>query len=243
VVSTEALVRWEHPRRGLVLPAEFVPLAEATGLIVPIGSGVLHEACLQTARWRALPDLGGLTVSVNLSPRQLQDGVVEDVRAALAASGLPPAALVLEITETLLVGRADAAAARLDELKALGVRLAVDDFGTGYSSLSYLSQLPVDVLKVDRSFVAGIADGGSVGTLAHAIIALAGSMALESVAEGVETPEQAQALLASGCTTLQGFLLSRPVPADRLPGAAAAVRDRLAMLAEALDTAGRPPRQ
>ena len=229
VVSTEALVRWEHPGRGLVLPAEFVPLAESTGLIVPIGSGVLHEACRQTALWRRQPDLRELTVSVNLSPRQLHEpAIVEDVRAALASSGLPPAALVLEVTEDLLLDRADAAAARLDELKALGVRLAVDDFGTGCSSLSSLSRLPVDVLKVDRSFVSGTADGGALGALAYAVIALAGSMSLEVVAEGVETPEQSRALIASGCTTLQGHLLSRPVPADLLPGVAAALRDRLA---------------
>jgi EAL domain-containing protein (putative c-di-GMP-specific phosphodiesterase class I) len=234
-VSTEALVRWEHPRRGLVSPAEFVPLAETTGLIVPIGSTVLHEACRQTAHWRTLPELHDLTVSVNLSPRQLQEsGLVADVQAALTASGLPPCALVLEITETLLVGEADAAAARLDALKALGVRLAVDDFGTGYSSLAYLSRLPVDILKVDRSFVADIADNGSGGTLAYAIIALADSMSLETVAEGVETPEQSKALVASGCTKLQGFLLSRPVTAVRLPGVAAELRDRLAMVAAPL---------
>ena len=244
VVSTEALVRWQHPRRGLVPPAEFVPLAEATGLIVPIGSTVLHEACRQTAQWRSQPGLHDLTVSVNLSPRQLQeDGLVEDVRAALSGSGLPAGALVLEITETLLVGQADAAATRLDELKALGVRLAVDDFGTGYSSLSYLSQLPVDILKVDRSFVGGIADGGPLGTLAYAIIALAGSMSLETVAEGVETPEQSQALVASGCTNLQGSLLSRPVPAEALPGVVAELHDRLALIAASLAPSRAPGSQ
>jgi diguanylate cyclase (GGDEF)-like protein len=237
VVGTEALLRWEHPRRGLVPPAGFVPLAEDTGLIVAIGSVVLHEACRQTAAWRERPELAALTLSVNLSPRQLAEpGLLDDVRAALVSSGLPPRALVLEITENLLVGDIDGASARLDELKALGVRLAVDDFGTGYSSLSYLSRLPVDVLKVDRSFVAGIVDGVSAGKLAWAVLALADSLELETVAEGVETPEQAQALLAEGCTRLQGFLYSRPVPGPVLPGTVAALRDRLSMAAEALTT-------
>jgi diguanylate cyclase (GGDEF)-like protein len=230
VVSTEALLRWEHPRRGLVSPAEFVPLAEDTGLIVALGSFVLREACRQTAEWRRSPELADLTVSVNLSPRQLQEpGLLDDVHDALAASGLPACALVLEITENLLVRDVEQASQRLNSLKALGVRLAVDDFGTGYSSLSYLSRLPVDILKVDKSFVAGIADEDSAGKLAWAVLALASSLDLETVAEGVETPEQADALLAQGCTRLQGFLYSRPVPGAVLPGTAAALRDRLAM--------------
>ena len=237
VVGTEALLRWEHPRRGLVPPGEFVPLAEDTGLIVPIGSMVLHEACRQTAQWREVPETAHLTLSVNLSPRQLSEPtLIEDVRDALVSSGLPPRALVLEITENLLVGDIAGASSRLDELKALGVRLAVDDFGTGYSSLSYLSRLPVDVLKVDRSFVAGIVDGVSAGKLAWAVLALADSLDLETVAEGVETPEQAQALLTEGCTRLQGFLYSRPVPAAILPGTVAALGDRLSMVATALRT-------
>ncbi len=230
VVSTEALLRWEHPRRGLVSPAEFVPLAEDTGLIVALGAFVLREACRQTAAWRRTPELADLTVSVNLSPRQLQEpGLLRDVRDALATSGLPAGALVLEITENLLVRDVEQASERLNSLKDLGVRLAVDDFGTGYSSLSYLSRLPVDILKVDKAFVAGIADEDSAGKLAWAVLALASSLDLETVAEGVETPEQAEALLAQGCTRLQGFLYSRPVPGAVLPGTAAALRDRLAM--------------
>ena len=237
VVGTEALLRWEHPLRGLVPPGDFVPLAEDTGLILPIGSVVLHEACRQTAQWRLVPEMAHLTLSVNLSPRQLSEpGLIDDVRAALQASGLPPRALVLEITENLLVGDIAGASTRLDELKSLGVRLAVDDFGTGYSSLSYLSRLPVDVLKVDRSFVAGIVDGVSAGKLAWAVLALAASLDLETVAEGVETPEQAQALLAGGCTRMQGFLYSRPVPGAILPGTLAALTDRLSMTAAALAT-------
>jgi diguanylate cyclase (GGDEF)-like protein len=235
VVSTEALLRWEHPRHGLVSPAEFVPLAEDTGLIVAMGRHVLREACRQTAEWRRSPELADLTVSVNLSPRQLQEPLLLDhVRDALAASGLPAHALVLEITENLLVRDVEQAAHRLDSLKSLGVRLAVDDFGTGYSSLSYLSRLPVDILKVDKAFVAGIADETSAGKLAWAVLALAESLALQTVAEGVETPEQVQALLAYDCTRLQGFLFSRPVPAAILPGTAAALRDRMQMAATAL---------
>ena len=230
VVSTEALLRWEHPRRGLVSPAEFVPLAEDTGLIVEIGNRVLREACRQTAVWRASSELAHLAVSVNLSPRQLQEpGLLDDVREALEDSGLPARALVLEITESLLVHDVEQAARRLDSLKRLGVRLAVDDFGTGYSSLSYLSRLPVDILKVDKAFVAGIDADSSAGRLAGAVLALARSLDLETIAEGVETPEQADALIAQGCTLLQGFLYARPVPAAVLPGTAAALRDRLAM--------------
>jgi EAL domain-containing protein (putative c-di-GMP-specific phosphodiesterase class I) len=247
VVSTEALLRWEHPRRGLVSPAEFVPLAEDTGLIVAIGTFVLREACRQTAEWRRTRELADLTVSVNLSPRQLQEpGLLDDVHEALAVSGLPACALVLEITENLLVRDVEQAADRLNSLKALGVRLAVDDFGTGYSSLSYLSRLPVDILKVDKAFVAGIADQDSAGKLAWAVLALASSLELETVAEGVETPEQVEALLAQGCTRLQGFLYSRPVPGPVLPGTAAALRDRLAMAERArhvVPGARRPQRE
>ena len=228
VASTEALLRWEHPRRGLVPPGEFVPLAEDTGLIVPIGAHVLREACRQTAEWRSTPGLGDLAVSVNLSPRQLSEpDLLDDVRDALEASGLPPGALVLEITESLLVSDVAQASTRLDSLKALGVRLAVDDFDTGYSSLSYLSRLPVDILKVDKSIVAGLSDGASAGKLAGAVLALAESLGLETVAEGVETLAQAAALVAQECTMLQGYLYSRPVPAATLPDVARALRDGL----------------
>jgi diguanylate cyclase (GGDEF)-like protein len=236
VVSTEALLRWEHPQRGLVGPMEFIPLAEETGLIVPMGAFVLREACRQTALWRQTPELADLSVSVNLSPRQLQEpGLLDDVEDALALSGLPACALVLEITENLLVRDVEQAIERMESLKALGVRIAVDDFGTGYSSLSYLSRLPVDILKVDKAFVAGIADErDSNGKLAWAVLALAGSLALETVAEGVETQAQAEALLAHGCTQLQGYLYSRPVPAAHLPAAATAACARMRHMSPAL---------
>jgi diguanylate cyclase (GGDEF)-like protein len=228
VTSTEALVRWRHPRRGTVAPSEFVPLAEDTGMIAAIGSFVLHEACHQTAQWRELPELADLSVSVNLSPRQLAEPhLLEDVRAALAASGLPAHALVLEITESLFVQDLESASARLLAFKALGVRLAVDDFGTGYSSLSYLSRLPVDILKVDRSFVAGVGSHGPEAKLAAVVLALAASLDLETIAEGVETAEQADALVAQGCTMLQGYRFSRPVSPDALPEVASVLRRRM----------------
>ena len=227
VIGVEALVRWQHHRRGLVPPADFVPLAEETGLIVPMGAVTLHRACAATAGWDAA--MRPLTLSVNVSPRQLSEPDLVDVVAdALAASGLPPSRLVLEITESLLVQDLDACTARLDRLKALGVRLAVDDFGTGYSSLSYLSRLPVDTLKIDRSFVAGVTDGGPQGRLAGAIVALASSLSLTTVAEGVECPAQAEALMAMGATVVQGFAYAPPVPAELVPQTVAEVDRALA---------------
>jgi EAL domain-containing protein (putative c-di-GMP-specific phosphodiesterase class I) len=242
VTSVEALVRWLHPRRGTVAPAEFVPLAEDTGLITAIGSFVLHEACRQTARWREQPGLQRLGVSVNLSPRQLAEpDLIDDVRSALAASGLPASALVLEITESLFVQDLVSASARLQSLKDLGVRLAVDDFGTGYSSLSYLSRLPVDILKVDRSFVAGLGtDDSPDGKLVSVVLALAASLGLETIAEGVEDQRQADALVVQGCTNLQGYHYSRPVAPDAFVATAARLRSR--MLVGALPVARRGER-
>jgi diguanylate cyclase (GGDEF)-like protein/PAS domain S-box-containing protein len=226
--GVEALVRWQHPGRGLVSPADFIPLAEETGLVVPLGRWVLREAVRQAARWRA--DLGAAAaadyVSVNVSAQQLRDDhFVAEVRDALAEEGLPPECLLLEITETALVHDTPATVARLAALKALGVRLAVDDFGTGYSSLGYLQRFPVDVLKIDRVFVDGLQRGGSDAALARTVVALGGSLGLRTVAEGVETAEQAAALRAMGCTYAQGFLFARPLTAAaveaRLRGAAA----------------------
>jgi diguanylate cyclase (GGDEF)-like protein/PAS domain S-box-containing protein len=230
--GAEALVRWQHPRRGLVSPADFIPLAEETGLVVPLGRWVLREAVRQAARWRADlgPDAAVGYVSVNVSAQQLRDDhFVAEVRDALAEEGLPPGCLLLEITETALVHDTPAAVARLAALKAVGVRLAVDDFGTGYSSLGYLQRFPVDVLKIDRVFVDGLQRGGSDAALARTVVALGGSLGLRTVAEGVETAEQAAALRAMGCTYAQGFLFARPLAAAaleaRLRAAAAAPAD------------------
>jgi diguanylate cyclase (GGDEF)-like protein/PAS domain S-box-containing protein len=209
VYGVEALLRWNHPTRGAMLPDQFIPLAEETGLIIPIGRWVLNVACrdakvIQTALNREAP----LTMSVNLSVRQLQsETIVADVRQALDESGLEPAALVLEITESVMLADTDLAVRRLQELKELGVRLAMDDFGTGYSSLSYLGRFPVDILKMDRSFLAS----RSNDSLAAAIIALGENLTLEVVAEGVEHPEQALWLQDVGCELGQGFHFARPM--------------------------------
>ncbi|MBK5305426.1 MAG: EAL domain-containing protein [Frankiaceae bacterium] len=217
VVGSEALLRWNHPELGLMPPAEFVPVAEETGLIIAIGRQVLCDATAQTARWNAVPNTPPLMVSVNISARQLMDGaVVEHVREALMRSGLPAHRLTLELTESLLVHDIDVAAGILSELKALGVKLAIDDFGTGYSSLSYLARLPVDILKVDKSFVAGVERDASEARLAATVVALARSLELQTVVEGVETESQLAALRMLGCTLFQGYLWSPPVDAGRL---------------------------
>jgi diguanylate cyclase (GGDEF)-like protein/PAS domain S-box-containing protein len=207
VVGVEALVRWRRPGRGLIPPDQFIPLAEEMGLIVPLGAWVLLEACRQAVAFRGDGDV--LYMSVNISMKQLQLGdIVADVRDALAESGLAPGSLVLEITETAMMSDTDLAVHRLEELKALGVRLALDDFGTGYSSLSYLSRLPVDVLKMDRSF---LRDGATPDGLAAAVVALGKTLNLQVIAEGIELEEQWHALRDLGCTFGQGFYFARPM--------------------------------
>jgi diguanylate cyclase (GGDEF)-like protein len=213
----EALARWRHPRLGLVPPAEFVPLAEDRGLIVPLGQWVLRRACQQTAEWQTLhPSEPPLGVAVNLSAGQLRPGLVETVAAALGESGLAARCLTLEITESLLMDESAESFGYLTELKALGVRLAIDDFGTGYSSLGRLRTLPIDELKIDRSFVADIAPGATGGPLVTAVTAMARALGLEVVAEGVETFEQLRFLLRRGCNAVQGYLVGRPVPASTI---------------------------
>ena len=208
----EALLRWIHPTRGVIAPAQFIPLAEETGLIIPMGRWVVREACREAVGLQAkFPRPIPLTMSVNLSVKQLQsDTIVADVRDALESSRLEPSSLVLEVTETVMMADADTALARLSELKALGIRLAMDDFGTGYSSLSYLSRLPIDILKMDRSFLTTGRDGGS--GLAAAIIAIGERLGLEVVAEGIETEEQIELLQELGCELGQGFLFAKPMP-------------------------------
>ena len=190
-------------------------MAEEGGLILTLGSWVLVEACRQGAYWNKGRQGIPLTVTINLSGKQLlHDGLMDEISVALRASELPPEYLILEITETVLMHETETTLRRLGELKALGVRLAIDDFGTGYSSLSYLQQFPVDVLKIDQSFIEGLLRGTSDSALVSAIIALAGSLSLRTIAEGVEDPGQREKLRTLGCDAAQGFLFSRPVPAE-----------------------------
>nr|MBA2300461.1 EAL domain-containing protein [Chloroflexota bacterium] len=218
-VGVEALARWTHPTRGAIPPSQFIPLAEAAELIVPLGRWVLQQACRTVQGWRASPDgPDDLRLSVNISPRQLLHGaIVEDVQAALADSGLDPASLTLEITEGVLVEEAGASLAALEGLKSLGVRIAIDDFGTGYSSLSYLSRLPIDVLKIDQSFVADIATSRQAAALVRSIVKIGQTLDLETIAEGVETEKQLDRLIRLGAKLGQGYLFARPLGADELP--------------------------
>jgi diguanylate cyclase (GGDEF)-like protein/PAS domain S-box-containing protein len=235
LVGFEALVRWQHPVRGLVPPDEFIPIAEETGLIVPLGEWVLEEACLQLAAWhRDYPEHRGLSVAVNLSGSQIQQAdFVTRVAEILTRTGVHPDAIELEITESVLMRDAEDSMAVLHSLKALGVHLSVDDFGTGYSSLSYLKRFPVDALKIDRSFVDGLGQEAEDSAIVQAIQALATSLGMTTVAEGVETVKQLDVLRDLGCSRAQGYWFSRPVPADeitavlavRLPTARASVED------------------
>jgi diguanylate cyclase (GGDEF)-like protein len=217
-VAEEALVRWEHPRRGVVGPAEFVALAEETGLIVSLGQYVLEEACQQARRWQAQaqddPTYPGETaVHVNLSAVELRDPeLVARVRATLEEAGVDPRSLVFEITETVLLDDSERVSATIGELRELGVRFALDDFGTGYSSLSYLHTLPFDMLKIAKSFVDGLARGGREASFVRMIIELARTLGVAVIAEGIEEHEQVTALVALECDLGQGFYLGRPEP-------------------------------
>lgn len=220
VTEVEALVRWQHPTRGLVYPAEFIPVAEETGLIVPLGQWVLEEACRQIAEWqKRYPKNPPLMVSVNLSPRQFQQPTLIGVVAhALLASGLPATSLKLEITEGVLMRDTEATIATLWKLKELGIKLAIDDFGTGYSSLAYLKRLPFDVLKIDRSFVSGVGTSDEDTAIVQAVIAMAKSLRLAVTAEGVETAEQAVLLRSWDCHLGQGYFFARPLTPTDLAG-------------------------
>jgi diguanylate cyclase (GGDEF)-like protein len=215
-IGAEALVRWQHPRDGLRGPDSFIGLAEDTGLITRIGELVLNDACAQAARWVAeSPDQEDLLVTVNLSARQVADDeIVTQVSEALAGSGLEPHRLVLEITETVLMQDREAAAATLWLLKGLGVRIAIDDFGTGYSSLAYLRRFPIDMLKVAREFVDGLGRDAHDDVITRAIVELAGTLGLLTVAEGIETTQQSETVAALGCDIAQGYLFSRPIEAE-----------------------------
>jgi len=212
ITGVEALLRWQHPTRGLVMPDVFIPLAEETGLIVAIGRQVLTQACAQVAAWQH-PDQP-LNVAVNVSGRQLDShhDLVSDVRRALDLSGLPAAHLTLEITETMLMRDADRSAQQLRDLKQLGVRIAIDDFGTGYCSLAYLQQFPVDSLKIDRSFITGLTDSPDANALIHTLVQLGKRLGIETYAEGIELRSQLQHLKQEQCDSGQGYLFARPLP-------------------------------
>jgi diguanylate cyclase (GGDEF)-like protein len=216
--GVEALVRWDHPRLGRLSPAEFIPLAEETGLIVPIGRWVLEQSCRQMACWHETYRLTPpLSLSVNLSARQLhQPEIVADVAGALRRTGLDPSCLVLEVTESILMEDSETTGAKLSALKAEGVRLAIDDFGTGYSSLGYLRRFPVDVLKIDKMFIDALGEELEAGTLVEAVVELGKTLGLQTVAEGVEGTDQLEALVVLGCSLAQGYLFSRPVPAEEI---------------------------
>jgi len=215
IIGAEALLRWYHPERGLIPPDAFIPLAEASGQIIPIGRWVLAEACRQAAAWHAAGH--PLTVAVNISGRQLDDeNLVDDVRDALSETGLEPSALTLEITETALMKDLPAASTRLGEIRALGVRTAIDDFGTGYSSLAYLRQLPIDELKIDRSFVSSIATGQQSSALIHTLIQLGKTLDLTIIGEGIEDHAQLSYLQAERCDYGQGYLFAKPLEPEQL---------------------------
>jgi EAL domain-containing protein (putative c-di-GMP-specific phosphodiesterase class I) len=228
VSGVEALVRWHHPDRGLIGPDQFISLAEESGLIVPLGRWVLREAC---SRARLLqvrhPEMAALGMSVNLSAKQLQQpDLIDDVKKALSDSGLDARCLTLEITESILMIDTDSTITKLNALKDLGVKLAVDDFGTGYSSLSYLSRFPVDILKIDRSFINRVNEGAEESALAAAIVKLSEALDLHTVAEGIEMSGQMDRLVDLGCASGQGFLFAKPMDIEALLGWLESARGR-----------------
>jgi diguanylate cyclase (GGDEF)-like protein/PAS domain S-box-containing protein len=212
ITGFEALLRWNHPERGLISPAAFIPIAEETGLIIPLGEWVLRRACEETASWP-----GDVKVAVNLSPSQLKSrNLVQIVISALAASGMAATRLQLEITESVLMQNTFATLATLHQLRALGVQIAMDDFGTGYSSLSYLRSFPFDKIKIDRSFINDLSNGAEPLAIVRAIASLAKSLSMISTAEGVETQQQLEKLQAVGCTEMQGYIFSQARPAEEI---------------------------
>jgi predicted signal transduction protein with EAL and GGDEF domain len=217
LTGAEALVRWQHPRRGLVSPAEFIPLAEETGLIQPLGQWVLETVCAQLVAWSARPDTARLTLAMNVSAREFHHReFVSRVLEVINRMGVDPRKLMLEFTESLMVDDVEETITKMNALKARGAGFSLDDFGTGYSSLSYLKHLPLDQLKIDRSFVRDVLTDSNDATIASTIMALGESLGLAVIAEGVETVEQRNLLARQGCLAFQGFHFGRPGPVDAL---------------------------
>jgi predicted signal transduction protein with EAL and GGDEF domain len=227
ISGVEALVRWEHPQRGVVSPADFIPIAEESGLIVRLGELVLRTACRDVSALRALDPKGApLTVAVNLSAREMQQRqIVESVRHVLDESGLAPECLIIELTESVMMQDMDLAVLCMHELRQLGVRLAIDDFGTGYSSLNYVRQFPIDLLKIDRSFIQDVTEDGEISALTASIIELAHILELHPIAEGIENDDQLARLRELNCEFGQGFHLHRPMRAEQLAELVRAQRD------------------
>ncbi len=226
LLGVEALVRWQHPVNGRLLPGQFIPMAEETGQIIALGRWVLEDACSQVCEWRKnMPAGAGLRVAVNISGRHLQQGdLIGDVRHALEVSGLEPESLLIELTESTMMNNSEANLVKLKDLKSLGVRLAIDDFGTGYSSLSYLHRFPIDILKIDRSFVSRLTESSEGPKLARAVVMLGETLGLETVAEGVEVDDQVSQLLQLGCVAAQGFLFSHATSLDVVAASTFAMR-------------------
>jgi EAL domain-containing protein (putative c-di-GMP-specific phosphodiesterase class I) len=215
IIGAEALVRWMHPERGLLLPGEFIPLAEETGLILPIGQWLLETACTQIKAWSAGPATNGLRLAVNVSARQFrQPDFVTQIEQVLARTGADPARLKIELTESLVIDDVADTIARMQALKVLGVGFSMDDFGTGFSSLSYLKRLPLDQLKIDRAFVRDLANDLNDAAIVQTIITMGKTLGLDVIAEGVETEAQLERLRTFGCAAFQGFLFARPLPLD-----------------------------
>ena len=214
----EALVRWEHPTRGFLTPDSFIPLAEDTGLIVPLGKWVMREACQQLRSWQLrMPARSTLTMSINLSVRQLMhDEIIGDVRDAIESASLDPSTVTMEITETTLMHDTDVTRERLDDLRRIGVSLAVDDFGTGYSSLQYVQRFPIDIIKIDRSFVTGLGMNPGDGAVVQSMIELSQRLGVHTVAEGIDRTEQVTLLQSLGADLGQGYLFSKPVRASEI---------------------------
>jgi EAL domain-containing protein (putative c-di-GMP-specific phosphodiesterase class I) len=215
IVALEALLRWNHPEKGILLPADFIPIAEESGLIIPIGEWIFKEACGQIKHWQQTDFFTRIAVSLNISGRQFrQESLVQSIERILGDFSLNPRCLELELTESVIMDNVEITSGMLKKLKSMGVMLAMDDFGTGYSSFNYLKQFPLDIIKIDRSFIQDVNDRPEDAAIVQAMIAMSHSLKLTVVAEGVETEQQMAFLREHGCDEMQGYLLSRPSPSE-----------------------------